>query len=108
MSKTKPSKRPSIKSSPVRAKTKQTVAKKYRCKVYLIPEADGGFSVLAANLPGAASQGETDDEALKNIIEALEGVIASYKEAKVEIPWSERARQVEDPNTKIRWVVVHG
>ena len=32
----------------------------------------GGYSVWAPELPGCASQGETFDEALKNIREAIE------------------------------------
>jgi predicted RNase H-like HicB family nuclease len=35
-------------------------------------ETDGGFSVWAPDLPGCASQGETLEEALENIKEAIE------------------------------------
>ncbi|MEK7633851.1 MAG: type II toxin-antitoxin system HicB family antitoxin [Patescibacteria group bacterium] len=35
-------------------------------------EKAGGYSVWAPELPGCASQGETFDEALKNIREAIE------------------------------------
>src|SRR5688572_15917558 len=37
------------------------------CTVYLLEELDGGFSVIAADLPGVASQGDTEAEALANI-----------------------------------------
>ncbi len=35
-------------------------------------ETEGGFSVWVPDLPGCASQGETLEEALKNIREAME------------------------------------
>ena len=35
-------------------------------------EKDGGYSVWVPELPGCASQGETFDEALSNIKEAIE------------------------------------
>jgi len=79
----------------------------YRCLVYLIPEEDEGFSVIAAHLPGAASQGDNEQEALSNITEALRGVIDSYKESGHEIPWQKTAREKTDPRAKERWVIVH-
>lgn len=48
--------------------------------VIIEPEAEGGFSAWVPDLPGCASQGETQDEALANIREAiachLEGLLA--------------------------------
>ena len=40
--------------------------------VRLIPEEEGGYSVLVPGLPGCVSQGETREEALRNIKEAIE------------------------------------
>ncbi len=40
--------------------------------VVLAPEQNGGFSVLCPAIPGCASQGESLDEALANIREAIE------------------------------------
>jgi predicted RNase H-like HicB family nuclease len=40
--------------------------------VRLIPEKEGGYSVVVPGLPGCVSQGETRDEALANIEEAIE------------------------------------
>lgn len=59
----------------------------YRCLLWLIPESDGGFSVLASTLPGCASQGDTMLEALANIKEALAAVLATYRDDGVPIPW---------------------
>jgi predicted RNase H-like HicB family nuclease len=46
------------------------VAMKFR--VELIPEKEGGFSAVCPELPGCQSQGETREEALANIKEAIE------------------------------------
>lgn len=40
-------------------------------------EIDGGYVVECLNLPGCMSQGETIDEAIENIGEAIAGVLAS-------------------------------
>jgi len=39
--------------------------------VILSPEADGGYSVVCPAIPGCVSQGDTLDEALANIREAI-------------------------------------
>ncbi len=41
-------------------------------KVVLEPDADGGYVVTCPTLPGCYSQGDTLDEALENIHEAIE------------------------------------
>ena len=46
------------------------------------------FSVVALNLPGCASCGETEDEAIENITEAARGLIESYNDANRQTPWN--------------------
>ncbi len=41
-------------------------------KVVLEKQEEGGYTVYAPSLPGCVSQGETREEALKNIKEAVE------------------------------------
>jgi predicted RNase H-like HicB family nuclease len=41
-------------------------------QVVLIPEEGGGYSVLVPSLPGCHSQGDTLEEALENVKEAIE------------------------------------
>jgi len=41
-------------------------------KIILEPSEDGGFTVYVPSLPGCISEGDTKDEALKNIREAIE------------------------------------
>ena len=43
-----------------------------KLKVVLEPSDEGGYSVLVPSLPGCISEGETLDEALANIREAIE------------------------------------
>ena len=41
-------------------------------RVILIPSEEGGFAISCPALPGCWSQGETREEALKNIREAIQ------------------------------------
>jgi len=41
-------------------------------KVVLEPSEEGGFTVFAPSLPGCISEGDTLEDALKNIKEAIE------------------------------------
>lgn len=43
-------------------------------------EAEGGFSVWVPNLPGCTSQGETFEEAMENIKEAIALFVEDEKE----------------------------
>jgi predicted RNase H-like HicB family nuclease len=79
----------------------------YRCNVRLCPEEDGGFSAFALNLPGAVSQGDTEEEALANIREACTGVIKTYVQRDGHIPWG--PVDAEDcAGSKEFWIVVSG
>jgi predicted RNase H-like HicB family nuclease len=41
-------------------------------KIVLEPSEDGGFTVFVPSLPGCISEGDTREEALENIREAIE------------------------------------
>ncbi|MBI5125492.1 MAG: type II toxin-antitoxin system HicB family antitoxin [Planctomycetes bacterium] len=43
-----------------------------KIKVILEPSEEGGFTVYVPSLPGCISEGETEEEALANIKEAIE------------------------------------
>jgi predicted RNase H-like HicB family nuclease len=43
-----------------------------KLKVVLEPSEDGGFTVFVPALPGCISEGESKEEAIKNIREAIE------------------------------------
>lgn len=48
--------------------------------VVLEPQDEGGFTVQCVEIPGAISQGETREEALANIKEAIELVLEVQRE----------------------------
>lgn len=43
-----------------------------KLKVILEPSEDGGYTAIVPTLPGCLSEGDTREEALKNIQEAIE------------------------------------
>jgi predicted RNase H-like HicB family nuclease len=57
---------------------------KYR--VVLEPQEEGGYTVYVPSLPGCVSQGETNEEALANIKEAIEVYLESLRERRIPLP----------------------
>ena len=55
-------------------------------QVILIPDEDGGYAVEVPSLPGCISQGDTVEEALENIKEAIELYIEVLEEDGQPIP----------------------
>jgi len=55
-------------------------------RIVLIPEDEGGFSVLVPALPGCYTQGETREEALDMAREAIELHLESLRENGDDIP----------------------
>lgn len=55
-------------------------------QVILIPDEDGGYAVEVPSLPGCISQGDTIDEALENIKEAIDLHIADMIANGEEVP----------------------
>ncbi|GAB4401220.1 MAG: type II toxin-antitoxin system HicB family antitoxin [Anaerolineales bacterium] len=51
-----------------------------RFKVVLEPSDEGGYTVYVPSLPGCISEGETVEEALKNIQEAIELYLESVED----------------------------
>ena len=54
--------------------------------VYLEPAEDGGYIATCPALPGCVTQGETREEALAMIKDAIEGYIASLKKHGEPVP----------------------
>ena len=52
----------------------------YKVSVILRKEEEGGFSVQCIELPGVISEGETREEALKNIKEAKISYLEAFPE----------------------------
>ncbi|MFH1595825.1 MAG: type II toxin-antitoxin system HicB family antitoxin [Pseudomonadota bacterium] len=62
-----------------------------KLKVVLEPSDEGGFTVYVPSLPGCISEGETMEEALTNIREAID----LYLEEEEPLPLPEKAQIVE-------------
>ncbi len=60
-----------------------------RFKVVLEKEPEGGYSVHVPALPGCSSQGETEEEAMSNIAEAIQLYIWSLKDDNLPVPESD-------------------
>ena len=54
--------------------------------VILEPEEDGGYSVHCPALPGCSSQGDTREDALANIVEAILLVLDVLREKNTPVP----------------------
>ena len=78
----------------------------YRCCVCLIPEEDG-FSAIVLNLPGAASCGDTESEALENVKESIRGLIDVYMEHGDPIPWTDCRSEDIPAGAKRQWILVN-
>lgn len=74
----------------------------------VIPEQEGGYSVECLHLPGAASQGETVEQALHNLLEAVNGVVDQYLADGQPIPWWEPPlyKEIVTMKAKVRWIAV--
>jgi len=57
---------------------------KYR--IVLEPQEEGGYTVYVPALPGCVSQGETTDEAMDNIREAIMVYLESLRERGIALP----------------------
>ena len=66
-----------------------------RYTVILQRENDGGYVVTVPALPGCVSQGDTREEALKNIEEAMELYIEDVKAAGETLPLGDEREYVE-------------
>lgn len=61
---------------------------------------DGGFGVQCLQLPGCVSQGDTEEEALKNISDAIEAVLETMLEQVA--GWQEDAREMPGHNHHVK------
>ena len=59
----------------------------YAVRIERLAESDGGgYLAIVPDLPGCMSDGETPEEALKNVQEAIASWIEAARESKLDIP----------------------
>lgn len=63
-----------------------------RLRVVLEPSEEGGYTVYVPSLPGCISEGDTKEEALENIREAIDLYLETVED---DLTFSETAEQVE-------------
>lgn len=63
-----------------------------KLRIVLEPSEDGGFTVFVPTLPGCISEGESREEALKNIREAIELYLEPVED---DLALSPNAEQIE-------------
>ncbi|MEQ8789090.1 MAG: hypothetical protein RIC55_22450 [Pirellulaceae bacterium] len=79
----------------------------YNCRVYVAPRNEAGVIVArAANLAEVAGLGESEREALQQIVALFKVKLAAFREAKQEIPWIDPVPPPE-PGESERWIAVH-
>ncbi len=66
-----------------------------RFLVYLEPAEEGGYIVSAPALPGCVTQGETKEEALAMIQDAIRGYVASLRKHGESLPFGYEVGEVE-------------
>ncbi len=78
----------------------------YQCRaLFFSDEQEGGYTVLAGNLPGVVSEGDDLADAIRNIKEAFAASVESYLEAGETIPWDEVTNFDCEPAKRLHFAV---
>ncbi|MCO5163176.1 MAG: type II toxin-antitoxin system HicB family antitoxin [Mesorhizobium sp.] len=60
-----------------------------KLRIVLEPSPEGGFTVFVPSLPGCVSEGDTRDEAMRNIREAVELYLEEVDDDRIAAPGAE-------------------
>jgi antitoxin HicB len=71
----------------------------YKVPLVLTPQPEGGYTVTSPVLPELITEGDTLEEAVKNIQDALDAVIETYEDLKKPFPANLR----QDPRDAPIW-----
>ncbi|MBI5479466.1 MAG: type II toxin-antitoxin system HicB family antitoxin [Deltaproteobacteria bacterium] len=66
----------------------------YKIPLVLTPQPEGGYTVTSPDLPEMCTEGDTVDEALENVRDALKAVVETYEDLGRQLPASLR----QDPH----------
>lgn len=78
----------------------------YRCHLAITREDDSVISVIVLNLPGIGSCGDSEEEAVENVREAIQGAIEGYKANSADIPWRDDTNYSIPDGAKQKWILV--
>ncbi len=62
------------------------MAQVFKVPLVLTPQPEGGYTVTSPALPELVTEGDTLEEAISNVQDALEGVIETYEDLKKPFP----------------------
>ena len=69
----------------------------YKLPLLLSPQPEGGFTVTSPLLPELVTEGDTVDEALANVQDALAAVIETYQDLGRSLPVSTQVADASSP-----------
>ena len=69
----------------------------YKLPLLLSPQPEGGFTVTSPLLPELVTEGDTVDEALANVQDALAAVIETYQDLGRSFPVSTQVADASSP-----------
>ena len=75
------------------------MAQLYKVPLVLTPQPEGGYTVTSPVLPELITEGDTLEEAVGNVQDALEAVIETYEDLKKPFPANLR----QDPRDAAIW-----
>ncbi len=73
------------------------MAEVYKVPLVLTPQPEGGFTVTSPVLPELITEGETAEEAVENVRDALGAVIEIYEDLKKPLPANLRQESASAP-----------
>jgi predicted RNase H-like HicB family nuclease len=79
----------------------------YRCDVYVEQDDNGRYTAYVLNLPGAASDGDSVEEAIENVAESVRGLILVYKDSGEAIPWKDYTNEDIPANARRKRILVN-
>lgn len=69
----------------------------YKIPLVLTPQAEGGYTVTSPLLPELVTEGDTVDEALANVRDALAAVIETYEDIGQSLPGNAIIQDANSP-----------
>jgi antitoxin HicB len=79
------------------AKRRKPTSTHYKLPLVLSPQPEGGFTVTSPLLPELVTEGDSADEALANVKDALSAVIEIYEEVGKPLPRNARIADTGSP-----------
>jgi len=67
----------------------------YKIPLILVPQPEGGYTVTSPLLPELVTEGDTIDEAMANVKDALAAVVEAYRDLGRPLPQNARIHDVD-------------